>query len=435
MRQSARPGLLACAVFVAATAGAQALEPELIERLPGAIDDHTLIMLDDGHAMVAWERDDGIAHETVWASRRAGSERWSVPEIVEFSQGHARSVQLAVDASGAVTAVWVQDELALNGLWFNRYVPGEGWREPRRIEPVGGELYAPRLAVDGRGRGFAVWERRRDGRLNVRASRYLPDEGWQPPQRIDAGGDDAVSPQLAVHATGKAVVAWTSRNADGERRVVATRFVADSGWDAPRTISAAGEDGYDVRIALDAAGNVFAVWEQDLHGEETVVASRFEPGSGWSPPVQLEVDGEEAYGPQLAVSPDGSAMVVWIRAEGETGVIAAARFTREGGWQRPVLVQVGDLLYVFDLHIAGDAKGDVLAAWCQTDGSRNNVWYARFGPGEQWSRALLAEHRTGSAHRPRAAAAPEGGFGLVWKIVDAPLPHQALYSLWFRSVR
>lgn len=435
MCRSARLVFLTCAVFVSTAAGTRASELELIERLPGAIDDHTLIMIDDARAMVAWERDDGVGHETVWASRRVDGERWSVPEIVEFSQGRARTVQLAADGTGTAMVVWVQDELALSGLWFNRYVSGVGWQEPRRIEPVSGELYSPRLALDSRGRGFAVWERRLGDGLNVRASRFTPDNGWERPQRIDAGEDDAVSPQLAVHANGSAVAAWTSRSADGEQRVVARRFTADSGWDAPRAISAEGEDAYDVRIAMDAAGNAFATWEQDVHGEETVVASRFEPGAGWSAPVQLEIDGEEAYGPRLAVSPSGSAMVAWIRAEGETGIIAAARFVTEGGWQRPEIVQGGDLLYPFDLDIAAGAKGGVLATWCQTDGSRNNVWYARFGAEDGWNRALLAEHRSGSTHRPRAAAAPHGGFGLIWKAVDAPLPQQALYSLWFRRVR
>ena len=98
-------------------------------------------------------------------------------------------------------------------------------------------------------------------------------------------------------------------------------------------------------------------------------------------------------------------------------------------------MQGGGLLYVFDLDIAAGARGSVLATWCQTDGSRNNVWYARFDADSQWQRATLAEHRTGSAHRPRVAAGPDGGFGLIWKSVSAPLPDEAIYSLWYLYVQ
>ena len=434
MGRTARLILLTGLVLLSTGTRARASEPELIERLPGAIDDHTVVMLDGARAIVAWERDDSAMHETVWASRRIASDRWTVPEIVEFSQGRARAVQLAVDGAGTVTVVWVQQELHLSGLWTNRHVPGEGWQEPSRIEPVAGELYAPRTASAASGRAFAVWERRTSDRLHIRASRYTPEGGWERPHDIDAGAGDAFSPQVAVQADGSAIAAWTMQSGTSGKRVVARRFVADKGWGDPRFISADGNDAYDIRIATDALGNAFATWEQETHGEETVVASRFAAGAGWSAPVQLEAADKEAYGPRLAVNPDGSAMVAWIRADGETGAIVAARYTRERGWQQPVIVQGGELQYVFDLDVAAGVQGGVLATWCQTDGSRNNVWYARFDAQTQWRRAALAERRTGSAHRPLAAAGPDGSFGLIWKTVDAPLPDQALHSLWFRRV-
>ena len=424
--------LLASLVFLSAWATALAGEAELIERLPGAIDDHAIVMLDGSRAMVAWERDDDRAHETVWTSRRSASGRWSVPEIVEFSQGHAREIQLAADSTGAVTVMWVQQELNLSGVWANRYVPDEGWQHPVRVEPVGGELYAPQLALDASGRGFAVWERRQDNRLGVRASRYTPEDGWGPPRNIDTGADEAVSPRLAVHANGSAIAVWSRRDNTGNRRIAAGRFVPIAGWGIPDVIST--EDAYDVQVAMDAAGNAIATWEQRVDGEETILAARFDVDTGWSAPVQLEIDGKEGYGPRLAVSPDGSAVVVWMRADGETGTVVAAHYTRERVWERPLTVQGGAFLYVFDLHIAASAGGGVLAAWVQTDGSRNNVWYARFDSDSGWREPILAERRTGSAHRPRTAAGPVGDFGLVWKTVDAPLPEHALYSLWFRLV-
>ena len=425
---------LASLAFLSIGATAFASELELIERLPGAIDDHTVVMLDGSRAMVAWERDDSRAHETVWTSRRNASGRWGVPEIVEFSLGHARAVQIAADGAGTVTVIWVQQELGLSGLWANRYIPDEGWQQPVRVEPVAGELYAPQLAMDTGGRGFAIWERRQGDRLGVRVSRYTPEHGWGPPRNIDAGEGNSLSPRLAVHGQGSAVAVWSQRDSTGNRRITAARFVRSQGWGPPDKISSVGENAYDVHVAMDATGNAIAAWEQEIHGEETIVARRFETGTGWSAPVQLEVDGEEGYGPRLGVSPDGSAVVAWIRAHGEAGTVVAARYTRERGWERPLTVQGGELLYVFDLHIAANSRGGVLAAWCQTDGSRNNVWYARFKPDTGWRAPALAEKRTGSAHRPRAAAGMTGSFGLVWKTVDAPLPEQALYSLWFRLV-
>jgi len=420
--------------FVFVGSPALADELELIERLPGAIDEHAIVMLDGSRAMVAWERDDSRSDETIWASRRDAEGRWSVPEILEFSQGHARELQIAADGAGNVIVIWIQQELGLDGLWANQYIPGEGWQLPLRVEPVAGELYAPQLALNAEGRGLALWERRRGDHLGVRASHYTPAGGWTAPRDIDTGEGDATSPRLAVHADASAIAVWTQREPADSRTIRAARFVSSQGWSPPVAISTSGNDAYDVQIAMDATGNAIVAWEQDVDGEESIFARRFDVADGWGAQSQLEVDGEEGYGPRLAVSPDGNAIVAWVRADGEAGTIVAARYTDQEGWEQPLTVQGGKLLYLFDLHIAANARGDVLATWCQTDGSRNNVWHARFVPGTGWQAPALAEKRTGSAHRPRAAAGATGDFALLWKTVDAPFPEDAIYSLWFRRV-
>lgn len=409
-------------------------ELELIERLPGPIDEHTVVMLDDARAVVAWERDDSPSDETVWTSLRDATGRWSVPEIVEFSQGHASGVQIAADDAGNVTVLWVQQELGLSGLWANRYLPGQGWQQPVRVEPVAGELYEPQLSIHASGGGFALWERRQGDRLGIRVSRYTPEHGWETPRDLDTGEPEAASSRLAVHATDSAIAVWSKRDTSDKRHIAAARYVRTEGWGQAEAISAGDGDAYDAQVAMDAAGNAIVVWEQKIKGEETVYTRRLEVGAGWSPPVQLELDEQEGYGPRLAVDADGNAIVAWIRAHGEAGTIVATRYDRQRGWGQPLTVQGGELLYVFDLHIAGNIHGDVLAAWCQTDGARNNVWYARFSPDSGWQAPALAEKRSGSMHRPRAAAGTIGSFGLVWKTVDAPLPEQALYSLWFRLI-
>jgi hypothetical protein len=303
-----------------------------------------------------------------------------------------------------------------------------------RVEPVAGELYAPRLSIDASGHGFALWERRRGDRIGIRVSRFTPENGWEPPHDLDAGEAEATSPHLAVHAKNTAIAVWTQRDTSDRRHIAATRYVDNEGWGPAESISAAGVDAYGAQVAMDAAGNAIVVWEQSIKEEETVFARRFNVGAGWDPPVQLESDEQEGYGPRLAVDADGNAVVAWIRAHGEAGTIVAVRYDRQRGWEQPITVQGGELLYIFDLHIAGNSHGDVLAAWCQTDGARNNIWYARFSPDSGWQVPTLAEKRSGSTHRPRAAAGTIGSFGLVWKAVDAPLPEQALYSLWFRLV-
>jgi hypothetical protein len=58
MGRAARLIFLASVAFLSVWTTALAGEPELIQRLSGAIDDHAIVMLDGSRAMVACERDD-----------------------------------------------------------------------------------------------------------------------------------------------------------------------------------------------------------------------------------------------------------------------------------------------------------------------------------------------------------------------------------------
>lgn len=45
-------------------------------------------------------------------------------------------------------------------LLANRFVPGDGWAEPVRIDGNATATGQPRVSLDARGRGFVVWMQR-----------------------------------------------------------------------------------------------------------------------------------------------------------------------------------------------------------------------------------------------------------------------------------
>ena len=88
----------------------------------------------------------------------AEAARWSRPVRLD-TNGNANNPKVATDELGNAIAVWAQfDALPQEyGLWSNRYVPGEGWGKPERINSYIGQADWPSIAMNARRRAMAVW--------------------------------------------------------------------------------------------------------------------------------------------------------------------------------------------------------------------------------------------------------------------------------------
>lgn len=163
----------------------------------------------------------------------------------------------------------------------------------------------PDVAVDADGKGLVVWSESDGTRYNIRA-KWL-GEG-ESATRVSNGTGDASFPRVAFDASGNAVVVWAQDDA-GRNNIWATRYVVGSGWGTPVQIETndAGDAGYP-QVAVDAAGNAFAVWHQSDGVSFHIWTNRYTAaGSGWGTATMLSSPTLDAARPHVAVTPDGTA--------------------------------------------------------------------------------------------------------------------------------
>jgi hypothetical protein len=86
--------------------------------------------------------------------------------------------------------------------------------------------------------------------------------------------------KVAVDANGNAIVVWAQLGQTTGFRIHAKRFLVDSGWQNEETISDtnAADNAYDPQIAMNATGFAVVVWNQG----DQAYSTRFTAGSGWS---------------------------------------------------------------------------------------------------------------------------------------------------------
>ena len=349
---------------------------------------------------------------------------WQPAVVIDAAAGDALTPRLAFDRAGNAIAVWQQAEGARSDIWANRFTAGSGWGSAVRIESTDlGSAQAPEIALDNAGRAIAVWQQAEGARSDIWANRFS-EGAWGTAVRLETDDNgDATAPKIAIDEAGNAFAVWLQ--SDGSRiDVRASRFVGGA-WTAPTTIESGDGNARTPALAVDASGNALAVWTQYAGTRTDTWANRFSGGS-WGTPVRIDVsDVGSTYEPRVAVDPAGNAIAVWAQYDLARDNIWASRFTPSGGWAVATRIETDDTDNASAAQIALDANGNAWAVWRQHDGIRQNIWANRFTPALGWGTATPIEaDNLGDALAPQIAVNAAGAFA-VWMQSDG-----TRYNVW-----
>ena len=395
----------------------------------------------NGDALAVWRQWDG-ARYNIWSNLFTPDNGWSNAKLVETDNiGGAITPQIAFDPNGNAMAVWSQSDGIQYSVWANRYKPGSGWGVPELVEEEKtGGASDPQIAIDASGNALVVWKQSdSNGVRRVWANRSASGARWNPgaAELIENGAGTISSPQIAFDSSGNAMAVWSQW--DGTRyNIWANLNSPIDGWDADaaKMIEADNEgDAYTPQIAFDVNGNALAVWYQfDRNGKSSIWANRYSsgsgPGSGWHSAEKIEADDTgNVLSPQIAIGPDGDALVVWSQSRnGGTDNIWSNRYTAgsgpNSGWNTNAaqLIETVDTGDASSPQIAFDPEGNALAVWYQTDGTRYDIWANRYIPGRGWGTAELIEFdKLGDAENPQIAIDSSGNALAVWEQSDGAI--------------
>jgi hypothetical protein len=122
----------------------------------------------------------------------------------------------------------------------------------------------------------------------------------------------SLDPQVAMGAHSNAVFAWQDKTS---RRIQARAFSKFGSLGPVQSLSAALGKAYYPRVAMDAEGNAVVVWHR-FDRTRWRVQARWRSASGVLGSAQtLSAAGQSAGPPQVAVAPNGKAVVTWHGAD------------------------------------------------------------------------------------------------------------------------
>jgi hypothetical protein len=334
---------------------------------------------------------------------------WLAPVDLTAAGESARTApQVAVDPGGDAVAVWKGHNGADEVIEASSRTAGGSWQAPVDLSAAGYDASEPQVAVDAAGEAVVLWKDSGGTNTIIEAASRTAGGGWQAPVELSAAGRNASEPQVALDAGGDVVAVWG--RSDGTNLIVqAASRPAGAGWEAPVDLSAAGQETSEPQVAIDAAGDAVAAWKAD--GAHFIVQAASRPaGAGWQVPVDLSATGQGAYEPQVAIGADGDAVAVWKRYNGSNYVVDATGRPAGGSWEVPVdLSAAGQNTDA--PQVAVDSGGDAVAVWEGSD----IVEAASRPAGGSWQASVDLSATGQGAYEPQVAIDPGGDAVAVWE--------------------
>jgi hypothetical protein len=192
-----------------------------------------IVMEPSGTATAVWSQYDGTRLQIVF--NRLTGNTWGTPAIIETDttpDSNAYDPRASIDGNGNIMAMWLQVDNDAGHYVANRYVPGTGWGTRQNIGeyvPIGhvANETSFELVSNAAGDTVAVWtlvsgigEENVPFPVYLSANEYNPaTNSWGVEEVIDRNdaepgdtGSDAMTPSLAVDASGNAMAVWLQDN-------------------------------------------------------------------------------------------------------------------------------------------------------------------------------------------------------------------------------
>lgn len=305
---------------------------------------------------------------------------------------------------------------AVGGLiWASPAGAEPTWRVPQTLSEVGKEAHSPQVVVGPTGNTTVVWAGA-GGPFTLKAVTKAGDAlAWGAIQDASVPGQDIAMPRLALDASGNVLAVY--RRSNGTNTVIqsALRPAGVDGWSNPQTASAPLQNAINPDVAFDGAGNATAVWVR-LDGANFVVqtASRV---TNWSAAQDLSAPGRDARNPRVAVDAAGNAIAVWERPDDANllQIQVTERSASTGQWAAPHTLSTPGR-HAVEPSVVVDAAGSATAVWREVEALGSTIqassWSLATGT---WSAPRPVSAAGGQPDQVRTVTDPAGNVTVVWR--------------------
>lgn len=237
---------------------------------------------DSGKAIAVWQQlNSRSSDSSIQAAFLPFGGAWTFPATLSTSLESARSPHVAIDSSGNVMVVWHESKGAIS-IVVARFCSSSGdWENSVTLSAQDNNAMNAQVALNDSGKAVVAWEKSTSSSNSIIQAAVFSGTSWGAPTDLSSASVDASLPQVALNASGEAIVSWSAENMSSDF-LIQTNFLSTGGsWGGAETISDSSLQSRFNQLKFDGAGNAIAVWEA-ISGGTSVIQANFRPtGSVW----------------------------------------------------------------------------------------------------------------------------------------------------------
>ncbi|HXN51496.1 MAG TPA: PKD domain-containing protein [Candidatus Acidoferrum sp.] len=361
----------------------------------------------------------------------AGAQVYSAPKNVSNNSDYSLTPQVAVDAAGNIYVVWEDDipNTSNSNIVFSRSTDGGASfsTPPKNLSKGSGFRFDPRIAVDTSGAINVVWVDDTPGNWDIFFSRST-DGGasFSAPQNLSAPQNpdppDSANPQIAVDAGGNISVVWENLNITYG---IFFSHSSDGGatFSTPVNLATNTSGSFSPQLAVGVNGSINVVWEDDIALPSGVLQSHISFSHSTdnfatrSDPKNLSNNSGNSPGPQIAVDPSGNIDVAWMDSSAGNYQILFSRSADQGATFSGAKNLSNSLYDSTNPQIRVDTNGGVYVAWQEIvpPAFNGDIFLARSSDGgANFFDPANLSNNTGDSSNPWITVDATGGIDLNW---------------------
>ncbi|HEV2489900.1 MAG TPA: PKD domain-containing protein [Candidatus Acidoferrales bacterium] len=321
----------------------------------------------NGNLFVVWENDSqnlGI----LFSRSTDGGATFSAPIFLSTNTAGSVTPQIAADLNGNLSVVWEDDFNGASDISFSESVDhGTTFSTPKSLSLNIGNSVGPQIALDLSGNIDVVWTNNSPGHFDAFFTRSA-DKGatFSIPQNLSNGTGDANTPQVAVDAGGNINAVWSDNVPPDTNPDIYYARSSDGGATFSGAQNVSNNTGFSANpwLTVDAGANINVGWEDNTPGNQDIFFARsINAGATFSTPQDISNDSGMSIAVQMSADKNGNINATW---QDNTPGISQIFFSRLAGTiqnQRPV-ANAGP-----DQTVQATSQGSALV---QLDGSKSS---------------------------------------------------------------
>ncbi len=263
---------------------------------------------------VSWFCSKDPTNRIYFSGSQDNGENWSTPAVVSHTGFDSTPTDIAVDDSGNINIIWLDDKDGGHEIHFSRSIDGgSSWSTAKPcLSIVPESLYNPKIAADSTGNIYVMaWG---DSERNVYFTRSTDGgETWTGPTNITGIGN-SLHPDIVADKAGNLYIIWDWRKSLTSYNLNFGRSV-DGGdtWSTSVIKSDIGPPG-GLSLAVDDSGNINVVWaDGPAYSTDTEIyfSRSTDDGASWSVAVALSDTEASSSLPVIATDSVGNINVAW----------------------------------------------------------------------------------------------------------------------------